>query len=194
MKKKTTLLVFLPVVLGAFWFVSNSRAATESPVYQVVRTEGSFEIRDYPALTIATSPMSADGVNGGFGQLFRFITGANESKEKIEMTAPVLISNTTDKKTMSFVMPKATVDKGVPKPTGKDVSLAKVEATRFAVLRFPGGRNTENEAKALAELRAWLTAQKLTSVGEPFFAYYDPPWTLIPFRRNEVLLRLASKS
>ena len=47
---------------------------------------------------------------------------------------------------------------------------------------------------SVKEGRAWLTAQKLTSVGEPFFAYYDPPWTLIPFRRNEVLLRLATKS
>jgi len=194
MKKKMTFFLLLPIALVAFWFASNSRAATETPEYKVVRADGKIEIRDYPALTVATTPMSADGMNGGFGQLFRFITGSNESKEKIEMTAPVLIDNTTEKKTMSFIMPQATVNKGVPKPAGNAVSLSNRPATRFAVLRFPGGRNAENEKNAIAALRAWMTAQKLTVKGEPLFAYYDPPWTLIPFRRNEVMMRIEKES
>ena len=194
MKKKMTFLLLLPIALVAFWFASNSRAATETPEYKVVRADGKIEIRDYPALTMATTPMSADGMNGGFGQLFRFITGSNESKEKIEMTAPVLIDNTTEKKTMSFIMPQSTVSKGVPKPAGDAVSLSSMPATRFAVLRFPGGRNAENEKNAIAALRAWMTAQKLTGKGEPLFAYYDPPWTLIPFRRNEVMIRIEKGS
>jgi hypothetical protein len=194
MKKKMTFLLLLPIALVAFWFASNSRAATETPEYKVVRADGKIEIRDYPALTMATTPMSADGMNGGFGQLFRFITGSNESKEKIEMTAPVLIDNTTEKKTMSFIMPQATVSKGVPKPAASTVSLSSMPATRFIVLRFPGGRNEENEKKAIAALRAWMTAQKLTGKGEPLFAYYDPPWTLIPFRRNEVMIRIEKES
>ena len=194
MKKKMTFLLLLPIALVAFWFASNSRAATETPEYKVVRADGKIEIRDYPALTMATTPMSADGMNGGFGQLFRFITGSNEAKEKIEMTAPVLINNTTEKKTMSFIMPQATVSKGVPKPAGDAVSLSSMPATRFVVLRFSGGRNAENEKNAIAALRAWMTAQKLTGKGEPLFAYYDPPWTLIPFRRNEVMIRIEKGS
>jgi hypothetical protein len=193
MKKKMTFLLLLPIALAAFWFASNSRAATETPEYKVVRADGKIEIRDYPALTMATTPMSADGMNGGFGQLFRFITGSNESKEKIEMTAPVLIDNTTEKKTMSFIMPQATVSKGVPKPATSAVSLSSMPATRFVVLRFPGGRNAENEKNAIAVLRAWMTAQKLVGKGEPLFAYYDPPWTLIPFRRNEVMIRIEKE-
>lgn len=194
MKTKMTFLFLLPVALAVFWFASNSRAATETPEYKVIRTDEKFEIRDYPALSLATSPMAADGMNGGFGNLFRFITGTNEAKEKIEMTSPVLISNTTEKKTMSFIMPQATVSKGVPKPSGEAVSLTSLPATRFAVLRFPGGRNAENEKNAIAALRAWMTAQKLTGKGEPLFAYYDPPWTPIPFRRNEVMIRIDKDS
>jgi hypothetical protein len=194
MKKKMTFLLLLPIALVAFWFASNSRAATETPEYKVVRADGKIEIRDYPALTVATTPMSADGMNGGFGNLFRFITGSNESKEKIEMTAPVLIDNTTEKKTMSFIMPQSTVSKGVPKPAASTVSLSSMPATRFVVLRFSGGRNEDNEKKAIAALRAWMTSQKLTGKGEPLFAYYDPPWTLIPFRRNEVMIRIEKDS
>ena len=190
MKKKMPFLLLIPVALAVFWFATNSRAATETPEYQVIRTEDKFEIRDYPALSLATSPMQADGMSGGFGNLFRFITGTNESKEKIEMTSPVLISNSTEKKTMSFIMPQATVGKGVPKPAGGSVSLTSLPAARFAVLRFPGGRSEDNEKNAIATLRGWMTAQKLVAKGEPLFAYYDPPWTPIPFRRNEIMIRI----
>jgi DNA gyrase inhibitor GyrI len=188
---KITLLILIPVLVIGFWFVTNSRAATESPVYQIIRTDGKLEIRDYPALTLATTPMAADGMNGGFGELFRFITGANEAKEKISMTSPVLIDNTKANKTMSFIMPTANAAKGLPKPAGDKVSLTKLPASRYAVLSFKGGRSAENEAKAIASLREWLAAQKLKSMGEPLFAYYDPPWTPIPLRRNEVMIPIG---
>lgn len=181
----------VPVAAAAFWLVSTSRAATETPDYQVIRTDEKFEIRDYPALLVATTPMEDGGMNGGFGQLFRFITGSNASAEKIEMTSPVLIDTAKDHRTMSFIMPKKAVEKGVPKPTGESVSLGKVEAARFAVLRFAGGRTEENEKVAIGKLTAWLEAQKIAASGEPLFAYYDPPWTPTFLRRNEVLIRIA---
>jgi len=192
MKRKMPLIgaIILLVGLAGFWLVSTSRAATETPEYKVIRTDGKFEIRDYPALTVATTPMEGEEMNGGFGNLFRFITGSNEGSEKIAMTAPVLIDTTTDKKTMSFIMPKAAVEKGVPKPAGEKVSLGKVEAARYAVLRFDGGRTAENEAAAMASLKARLEAEKLTGKGAPKFAYYDPPWTPTFMRRNEVMIRI----
>ncbi len=184
------LAIILPVCLAIFWLVSTSRAATETPDYKVIRTEDKFEIRDYPVLTIATTPMNDDGMNGGFGQLFRFITGQNEGAEKIEMTSPVLIDTAKDKKTMSFIMPRKAVEKGVPKPAGDSVSLGKVEASRFAVLRFAGGRTVENEKAAIEKLTTWLEGQKIAGKGDPIFAYYDPPWTPVFLRRNEVMIRI----
>ncbi len=61
MKRKMPLIaaILLLVVFAAFWLVSTSRAATETPDYKVIRTDGKFEIRDYPALTVATTPMEA---------------------------------------------------------------------------------------------------------------------------------------
>ena len=182
--------VLIPLGVAIFWLVNTSRAATETPDYQVVRADGKFEIRDYPTLMTARTPMASGGMNGGFGQLFQFITGSNETEQKIEMTAPVLIETTNDQKTMSFIMPKATVEKGVPKPKGDDVTLGKVEAARFAVFRFSGGRTSENEVNAVKELRKWLEREKPDTDGEPMFAYYDPPWTPTFMRRNEVMIRL----
>jgi hypothetical protein len=54
-----------------------------------------------------------------------------------------------DKKTMSFIMPQKAVEKGVPKPVGDSVTLGKVDAARFAVMRFGGDRTAENERRAL---------------------------------------------
>ena len=195
-RSKLTILLVLALLLGlaGFWLVSTSRAATETPDYKVIRADGKFEIRDYPALTVATTPMSGSDMNDGFGQLFRFITGMNEGKEKIAMTSPVLIDTTTDARTMSFIMPKATAEKGVPKPAGESVSLGKVEAARFAMLRFGGGRSAENEAKAIETLKAWLAARKIGAKGEPTFAYYDPPWTPTFLRRNEVMIRIDQRT
>jgi hypothetical protein len=138
-KLPVLLVIVLVVCLATFWLVSTSRAATETPDYKVIRTDEKFEIRDYPALTVATTPMEGGETNGGFGQLFRFITGKNEGSVKIEMTSPVLIHTAKDKKTMSFIMPKKAVENGVPKPAGDNVTIGKVEAARFAVLRFGGG-------------------------------------------------------
>ncbi len=189
-KVPVILVIVLPVCFAIFWLVSTSRAATETPDYKVVRIDEKFEIRDYPALTVATTPMIDNGMDGSFGQLFRFITGKNEGAEKIEMTSPVLIDTAKDKKTMSFIMPRTTVEKGVPKPAGESVSLGKVEAARFAVLRFAGGRTAKNEKEAIEKLTAWLEGQKIAGKGDAIFAYYDPPWTPVFLRRNEVMIRI----
>ena len=183
--------IVLLVALAAFWLVSTSRAATETPDYKVNRTDGKFEIRDYPALIVATTAMEGTEMNDGFRKLFRFITGSNEGSEKIAMTAPVLIDTTKDKKTMSFIMPMKAVEKGVPKPSGESVTLGKVPAARFAVLRFDGGRTAENEKAAIEKLKAWLDAEKLIGKSAPTFAYYDPPWTPTFMRRNEVMIRIG---
>ncbi len=195
MKRRVPLItaIVVLVALAAFWLVSTSRAATETPDYKVVRTDENFEIRDYPALTVATTAMDGAEMNGGFGKLFRFITGGNDAKERIAMTSPVLIDTTKDKKTMSFIMPRKAVEKGVPKPAGETVTLGKLPAARFAVLRFDGGRTAQNEKTATDQLQARLAAEKLVGKGAPTFAYYDPPWTPTFMRRNEVMIRIDKR-
>ncbi len=185
-KRSFSLILLVPVLLGAFWLVSTSRAATETPEYAVVKKDGKIEIRDYPELMVATAPMK-ENMDNSFMTLFRFITGANEEKQKIAMTSPVLIRSEKEKKTMSFIVPKETVEKGVPKPTGELVTVSKIQAARFVTLRFSGKRSSETEVKAVAALQTWMNEQKVEAKGQPVFAYYDPPWTPTFMRRNEVM-------
>ena len=176
--------------LASFWFLNTSRAATETPEYTVIRSTAPFEIRDYPELNLVTSPMEADGMNGGFRTLFGFITGGNQAGAKIAMTTPVLVDNTTPQKRMSFILPKGTAQAGVPRPLDGEVKLGKQPPARYAVFRFEGGRSAQNEKNAIEKLQAWMAAQDIKSTGTPILAYYDPPWTPVFLRRNEVLIRI----
>jgi hypothetical protein len=182
--------VILTAGLAGFWLLNTSRAATETPEHTVIRSQPPFEIRDYPALNLATSPMEADGIQGGFGALFGFITGKNQSGSKLAMTAPVLIDNTTQQKRMSFILPKGAAENGVPQPLDASVQLGQLPPDRYAVLRFEGGRSAQNEQNAIEKLRAWMEKQRLKGKGVPLLAYYDPPWTPVFLRRNEVLIRI----
>ncbi len=83
------------------------RAGYESAPYKEVRSEGQFELRDYPVLTVVETPMARDsnGSGGSFNRLFRFITSGNEANQKIPMTTPVFMSGGDTNANMAFVMP-----------------------------------------------------------------------------------------
>jgi len=180
------------VLLAGLVFVGcrTSRSAYESAPYRVVRADGKFELRDYPALTVVETPMAqkGSGADGSFMRLFRFISGDNAAKEKIAMTTPVFMSGSESNTTMAFVLPPNLKTNDAPKPTDAAVQVRELPAGRFAVLRFKGGRNATNEATSLAQLRVWLAKEHLRAGGSPVYGYFDPPWTPGFLRRNEVML------
>ena len=71
------------------------------------------------------------------------------------------------------------------------VKLQPIPAKQFAVIRFSGSGGDALIAEKTAELRRFVDNRKLATVGEPVFAFYNPPWTLPIFRRNETMLELA---
>lgn len=170
------------------------RAGYETAPYQVVRAHGKFELRDYPALTVVETPMarSSDGSDGSFNRLFRFISGANETKQKIAMTTPVFMSGGGTNATMAFVLPAKLKTDEVPQPSEESVKVRELAAGRFAVLRYSGARNEKNEAESLEQLRAWVKAEGLIEISPPVYGYFDPPWTPAFLRRNEVMLRIEA--
>lgn len=190
-------LLILAVLAGlAFAGCQATRAGYESAPYKVVRTDGKFQVRDYPALMVVETSLARgnrSGSDGSFMRLFRFITGANEAKQKIAMTTPVFMAGDETNTTMAFVLPAKLAADAVPKPADAAVTVRELAAGRFAVLRYSGGRNAKAEAAALARLRAWLRAAGLKENSSPVYGYFDPPWTPAFMRRNEVMLRIESE-
>ena len=173
----------------------TTRAGYASAAYTVVRTDDRFELREYPSLSLVetTTTPDANGSDGSFGRLFRYISGNNSDKQKIAMTTPVFMSGGESTGTMAFVLPAGLSGAQVPRPADDKVAVRELPPGRFAVLRFSGWRNATNEAEALARLRSWLQQQKLKATeASPFYGYFDPPWTPWFLRRNEVMLRLVA--
>lgn len=188
------IILFVMLLIGAGLILvgcQTTRSGYESAPYKVGRTDGKFELRDYPALTVVETPMTPGGksADGSFMRLFRFITGGNEAKEKIAMTTPVLMSGNETNRTMAFVLPAKLNAAIAPKPADAAVTVRELPGGRFAVLRFSGGRSAKREAEMLAHLQTWLAAQGLKTSAPPVYGYFDPPWTPSFLRRNEVMLR-----
>jgi SOUL heme-binding protein len=183
--------IFIAAILPT-WLVlagTTAKAGYETAPYRIARQDGKFELRDYPALVVAETPMR--GMDSGFMRLFHYIGGENTAKQKIAMTTPVLINHAgTTNATMGFVMPASLGTNGAPTSTQPDVFVKQIPAGQFAVYCFSGGHSVKNSTNALAQLTTWLGQQKISFQGEPVFAYFDSPWTLSFFRRNEVMLRV----
>jgi hypothetical protein len=134
--------------------------------------------------------------DGSFGRLFGFITGRNQSQQKIAMTTPVYMAgaptnNPSSQRVMAFVMPKNMAATSVPMPNDGALRRREIPAGRFAVYRFRGGRSLEREVAVLGELQSWLTGRGISVADAlPIYGYFDPPWTPSVFRRNEVMLRI----
>ena len=191
--KPNYLLVALGVCLTAvaWWIYKRSRFDAEPTPYIVLRRDKAFELRRYPSLPVASTPIRGDN-DEAFMRLFRFIDRGNETTEKIAMTTPVFFDGQPGaQEKMSLVMPRKTACAGVPAPSAATVTLEERPAQCVAVYRFPGGTCAEREREAVARLRAWIISEGLQSFGEPTIAYYDAPFIPGFLRRNEAMLRIA---
>ena len=79
----------------------------------------------------------------------------------------------------------------LPVPNDARISVKPIPARRFVAITFSGFATDEAIRKRTGELRRYAAAHKLATTGEPLLAFYNPPWTLPFFRRNEVMVELA---
>ena len=104
----------------------KTRAAYESAEYKVIDSDGKIEVREYPDLMLvaATTKLDSQGRDGSLMKLFSYISGANETKQKISMATPVFMGNDKDTNVqMEFVMPKEVATKRVPKPPANKLTF-----------------------------------------------------------------------
>lgn len=194
MKSKSLLIFGIAAVAGlGLLACATSRAGYESAPYVTAEKDGDFEVRDYPALTVARTSGRGEDADGAFGRLFRYIQGENAAGAKIEMTTPVFMEHRDSATEMSFVIPAQVAAEGAPMPRAATVTVANRAGGRYAVLRYRGARSQANENAALGRLRDWLKAKGLAEAGAPTYAYFDPPWTPPGMRRNEVMVPLAGR-
>jgi len=182
--------------VGAVAAIAHARQ-TEEPDYRVLRADGDFEVRDYPALVVAEisntgSRESASGAS--FRRLAAYIFAQDRPAggEKIAMTAPVLQDQAAPGAwRMRFVMPARYTLATLP-PAPSDIRLAEMPARRMAAVRFAGNATGGDLALMEARLRDWMREAGLMPAGEAEYAFYNAPMVPGPLRRNEVLIPVAA--
>ncbi len=166
---------------------------TEEQKYTLILKEKEFEIRFYPATTVATINSNAKSykeLSGpGFNKLAGYIFGGNETKKSISMTAPVHMDINDSVSSMSFVMPSAYNESNLPKPNNPDVIIKKTSDEYVAALRF-GGYASDGDLKFYSQkLENLLREKGITTIGNYRFLGYNPPFQPIG-RRNEIIVRI----
>jgi SOUL heme-binding protein len=199
--------------LGSIAFVSAfilfgamPAMAIEEAKYTVVKKEEAFELRDYESHIVAETIVDGgidDASNKAFGKLFAYISGKNQSRNKVAMTAPVSQAPASEKISMSapvgqqsigkqwavsFMMPASYTMETLPTPDDASVILREVPARRVASIRYSGLWSEERYLKHKSQLEAWIRKHNLKASGEASWARYDPPFKPWFMRRNEILI------
>ena len=181
------LLLLFPLI-----FSVNAMSAPITP-YEVERNlTDDIEIREYKELLLAKVMIDKDdSENKSFRKLFKFISGENDQNQEIKMTAPVFKENQDSKMSMSFAMPFDFNQENLPKPNDKNIKIENIENQRFIVITFSGRSSDKNFKKYQEILVKKIKEENIKAdLENPIKAYYNHPWTLPSFKRNEILFKL----
>jgi DNA gyrase inhibitor GyrI len=171
---------------------------TEEPEFALLRADGDFELRDYPALVVAEVTSSGDrqrASGASFRRLAAYIFAQDRPQggERIAMTAPVLQDETAPNEwRMRFVMPSKYTLATLPSAPA-DIALTEMPARRMAAVRFAGNGSARDLALMEARLRDWMIGQRIMPAGSAEYAFYDAPMVPGALRRNEVLIPVAAQ-
>ncbi|MEL7348196.1 MAG: heme-binding protein [Pseudomonadota bacterium] len=176
--------------LGYFFLAPSG---IETPAYRVLRADGPFELRDYPAMVVAENHQAGSrrqAVQRGFLPLARYIFARRRNGPRIAMTAPVLQRPLAQGWAIAFIMPAALDPAVLPAPAGPSVRLRSIPSCQQASVRFSGVATDARLAEREQALRSWLADRGLPSGGVAAYAYYNDPITPGFLRRNEILIEI----
>ena len=193
------------LISGAFYVFKERQ--TEEPDYRVLVTDGDYQLRDYPAMTVAETVVEGGrkaSLSAGFRVLADYIFAKSRGGEKLSMTVPVMQDGgdpmASDPPLFDdelegawrtrFVMPAGRNVDDLPQPPD-GVELVEMPARKVAVVSFTGVANDKLLSAQEDRLRGWLARRGDTSEAEPEYAFYNSPMIPGPLRRNEVWLPLV---
>ena len=166
----------------------STSMAYEEANYEVVTKNEVYEIRKYSdRLAVETTK---SGLNSNFRKLFNYISGKNDSQEKIKMTTPVTQVEINGNMSMQFYLPSKFNSENVPNPSREDVKIVNIEGGYYAVLIYSGRASDGNFLKHKEILEKELEKNNILIISPPIRATYDSPFTLPMNRRNEAMFKV----
>jgi len=201
------IIILLIVLKGALM-------AIEEPQYTVIKKNDAFEIRKYAPYLVAQTEVTGTFEEMGtkaFRILVKYISGENQKRSKIKMTAPVIqepiedngikiqmtepviqeLDQTNPQSAIfSFVMPQKFTLDTLPLPLDKRITLREIPAKTVAVREYSGSWGEEKYKENETILLQALHDVDVSIIGKPNFARYNSPFALWFMRRNEIMVEI----
>ena len=184
---KKNLIIFFVLFISLFFSYFTSMA-NEEAMYDIVHKNDGYEIRSYQDRLIIQTIMGEE--SRAFRKLFKYISGANKISEKIKMTIPVTQTSDNNKNVMQFYLPSRFTKNTIPVPINSELKIKTIKKGYFAVIQYSGWSSKKNFTKYSEILYQKLVEDKVLIKGFAIKATYNAPFTLPPFRRNEVMFRI----
>ena len=189
MKKKRLIIVFVVYLVSLLTY--SSLMAYEESDYRVINKNDIYEIRFYSDRIAVQAQYNNE--DSSFRKLFNYISGANLSAEKIDMTTPVTQTGKENELFMQFYLPSKFNKKNTPIPTNPEVEIVTMKGGYYAVIKYSGRSSDKNFFKHSKILEEKLFEDNIIINGTPVKASYNGPFTLPPFRRNEAMYNIEWK-
>ncbi|HOQ88996.1 MAG TPA: heme-binding protein [Candidatus Hydrogenedentes bacterium] len=202
-KKRNNTIWWLVGILGlltvlcllALWTaagMATSRVGEAVKPLVSIQRDG-YILRKYPAHTVAATVVEGErytrAMFRGFEVLNRYISGNNDQKKRIPMTAPVLqgMREKGGGFEIAFILPDDLEGSGgAPQPGDKRVWIDRRPPMFMAVRPFSGYATSEYAAEQIAILKDLLERDGIQTARPPAVAQFDPPWTPPFMRYNEI--------
>jgi len=204
------IIIYILIALLLLWvgYGYFSVKNIEEPAYSVLEEKDGYEIREYEPYIIASAEVEGtydQALGDGFRLIADYIFGNNTGEEKIAMTAPVQetesekiamtvpvleTENSDTTRSISFVMPSKYTIENIPKPNNEKVVLREVPKQKIATLAFSWGSGEKRVESKKQELLDLLKRDNIITTGNPYGAFYNPPFTPPFMKRNEILITI----
>ena len=177
------------ICANKWFFFCIIESMYESPDYQIVKKVDDFELRLYSTFhTVSIQESSLRGYSG-FGYLFNYISGNNNTSTKMKMTVPVINDLESNEQSMEFVIPKIH-EADIPQPIDAQMKIKDYPSQHVLVYRFSGLVNQDKLQTIMEKMTHTLSSLKMIRVGAPKIARYNGPYSLPFLRHNEVWLNV----
>ncbi len=205
------IILLVTAILLTIWIITSYLTVKnlEEPKYTVISEESWYEIREYESYIVAEVEVSWDqsvALNSGFRLLAGYIFWGNTKGDSIQMTAPVLETESSEKITMTvpvadtpsttgkrivqFSMPSKYTLETLPIPNSDQVTLKEVPGKKIAALRYTGWASEKRVQTKKQKLTKLLEEETINIIWEMTSAQYNPPLSFPLTRRNEILVEI----
>ena len=181
------------IPLIAILLISIAKLETKEPSFNLIKKDGKVEIREYPPYIIAKTSLDISKNkedNNMFRVLANYIFGGNSNSQSIPMTAPVITHANSNSYDMIFFMLDANTIESLPSPNNNNISIEKLHIGKAITISFGMWATERRVKKYKSKLDEYILKNKIQVVSDIMVAQYNSPWTIPPFRKNELIYQI----